>query len=81
VVGFAAETEKVVEHAQAKLARKGCDLVVANDVSAGTGILGGSRNAVHLVSARGVESWPMLDKDEVARRLVERIAALSRGPE
>jgi phosphopantothenoylcysteine decarboxylase/phosphopantothenate--cysteine ligase len=76
VVGFAAETERVVEHAAAKLARKGCDLVVANDVSPGTGIMGGERNAVHLVGRDGVETWPSLPKDEVARRLVGRFAAL-----
>ncbi|KAA2235955.1 bifunctional phosphopantothenoylcysteine decarboxylase/phosphopantothenate--cysteine ligase CoaBC [Salinarimonas soli] len=76
VVGFAAETERVVEHARAKLARKGCDLIVANDVSPGSGVMGGARNSVHLVTADGVESWPTLDKDEVARRLVERLAEL-----
>ena len=76
VVGFAAETEHVLEHAKAKLARKGCDLIVANDVGAGSGVMGGARNTVHLVSAAGVESWPLLDKDEVARRLVARLAAM-----
>ena len=76
VVGFAAETERVVEHAKAKLARKGCDLIVANDVSPETGVMGGERNAVHLVGRDGVETWPSLPKDEVARRLVERFAAL-----
>ena len=83
VVGFAAETENVVEHARAKLARKGCDLIVANDVSPGTGVMGGDRNTVHLVTAAGVETWPTLDKDEVARRLVERLAwtAGARGHE
>jgi phosphopantothenoylcysteine decarboxylase/phosphopantothenate--cysteine ligase len=74
VVGFAAETENVIAHAQAKLTRKRCDLIVANDVSAGTGIMGGDANEVHLVSADGVEHWPKLAKDEVARRLVEAIA-------
>ena len=76
VVGFAAETERVVEHAQAKLLRKGCDLIVANDVSAESGVMGGDRNAVHLVSARGVESWPSMSKDEVAKRLVDHIASI-----
>jgi phosphopantothenoylcysteine decarboxylase/phosphopantothenate--cysteine ligase len=76
VVGFAAETDKVVEHARAKLARKGCDLIVANDVSAETGVMGGDRNTVHLVGAEAIETWPTMDKDEVARRLVERFAAL-----
>ncbi len=72
VVGFAAETEKVVEHAQAKRARKGCDWIVANDVSGD--VMGGAENAVHLVTATGVEDWPRLPKDEVARRLATRIA-------
>jgi len=75
VVGFAAETEKVVEHARAKLARKGCDLIVANDVSPQSGVMGGARNTVHLVTPDGVESWPELDKEEVARRLVAYLAA------
>lgn len=74
VVGFAAETEKVIEHAQAKRARKGCDWIVANDVSPATGIMGGSENAVHLITAETVEDWPRLPKDEVARRLAQRIA-------
>jgi phosphopantothenoylcysteine decarboxylase/phosphopantothenate--cysteine ligase len=76
VVGFAAETENVVAHAQAKLARKGCDLIVANDVSAAAGVMGGDRNTVHLVSAAAVETWPTLAKDEVARRLVDHLATL-----
>jgi phosphopantothenoylcysteine decarboxylase/phosphopantothenate--cysteine ligase len=76
VVGFAAETETVIEHAKAKLARKGCDLIVANDVSPATGIMGGTSNAVHLVTRDRVESWPSLDKEEVARRLVTRFAEL-----
>ena len=79
VVGFAAETDAVVDHARAKLARKGCDLIVANDVSAATGVMGGDRNTVHLVTAEGVETWPTLGKDEVARRLVERFAAMVQG--
>ena len=81
VVGFAAETEQVVVHATAKLARKGCDLIVANDVSmAGAGIsggvMGGDANAVHLVSAGGVTSWPVMSKAEVATRLVAHLAAI-----
>jgi phosphopantothenoylcysteine decarboxylase / phosphopantothenate---cysteine ligase len=77
VVGFAAETERVIEHAQAKLARKGADWIVANDVS-GT-VMGGEANAVHLVRADGVESWPEAPKAEVARLLAARIAeALTR---
>ncbi|MFC0284054.1 phosphopantothenoylcysteine decarboxylase [Camelimonas abortus] len=80
VVGFAAETEKVLEHAKAKLARKGCDWIVANDVSPESGVMGGERNTVHLVTAEGVEDWPTMNKDEVARRLVARIAdALARA--
>ena len=75
VVGFAAETERVVEHATAKLARKGCDWIVANDVSPATGIMGGSSNEVHLVSASGAEAWPRMPKGEVAARLADRIAA------
>jgi phosphopantothenoylcysteine decarboxylase / phosphopantothenate---cysteine ligase len=74
VVGFAAETEQVIAHAQAKLARKGCDWIVANDVSPATGIMGGAENAVHLISQAGVEEWPRLPKQEVARRLAARIA-------
>lgn len=72
VIGFAAETEKVVEHAQAKLARKGCDWIVANDVSGD--VMGGARNRIHIVSAAGVEDWPDMEKDAVARRLAQRIA-------
>src|SRR5262245_14691352 len=74
VVGFAAETQNVIENAKAKLARKGCDLIIANDVSAEKGVMGSERNMVHLVSASGVESWPELDKREVARRLMEDFA-------
>jgi phosphopantothenoylcysteine decarboxylase/phosphopantothenate--cysteine ligase len=80
VVGFAAETERVVEHAKAKLAKKGCDWILANDVSHETGIMGGDLNTVHLVSASGVESWPTQTKDEVARALVARIAAALSEP-
>ncbi|MBD1203033.1 MAG: bifunctional phosphopantothenoylcysteine decarboxylase/phosphopantothenate--cysteine ligase CoaBC [Rhodobacteraceae bacterium] len=74
VVGFAAETDDVLAHAQAKRARKGCDWIVANDVSPGTGIMGGTENAVTLITAAGAEPWPRLPKDEVARRLALRIA-------
>ena len=79
VVGFAAETERVVEHATAKLARKGCDWIVANDVSPATGIMGGVSNEVHLVSATGSEAWPRMAKTEVAARLAERIGAVLAG--
>jgi phosphopantothenoylcysteine decarboxylase/phosphopantothenate--cysteine ligase len=75
VIGFAAETDDVIANAGAKRARKGCDWIVANDVSPATGIMGGDFNTVHLVTAGGIESWPPLAKDDVARRLVERIAA------
>ncbi|MGP1355681.1 bifunctional phosphopantothenoylcysteine decarboxylase/phosphopantothenate--cysteine ligase CoaBC [Roseicyclus sp.] len=75
VVGFAAETEAVEANATAKRARKGCDWIVANDVSPGTGIMGGSENAVTLITAEGAEAWPRLSKDETARRLAARIAA------
>ncbi|WP_234054201.1 MULTISPECIES: bifunctional phosphopantothenoylcysteine decarboxylase/phosphopantothenate--cysteine ligase CoaBC [unclassified Xanthobacter] len=75
VVGFAAETETVIAHAEAKRARKGCDWIVANDVSPATGIMGGDSNTVHIVSAQGVEHWPPASKSEVAARLVARIAA------
>jgi phosphopantothenoylcysteine decarboxylase/phosphopantothenate--cysteine ligase len=74
VVGFAAETERVTENAMEKLRRKGCDLILANDVSTGSGVFGGDRNKVHLISASGTESWPEMDKDEVGRRLMERLA-------
>ncbi|MCC2113249.1 MAG: bifunctional phosphopantothenoylcysteine decarboxylase/phosphopantothenate synthase, partial [Hyphomicrobiales bacterium] len=74
VVGFAAETEKVIDHAREKRERKGCDWIVANDVSPETGIMGGAENRVHLVTAEGVEDWPRLAKQEVAYRLAERIA-------
>ncbi len=74
VVGFAAETETVVEHATAKRARKGCDWIVANDVSPETGIMGGTENAVTLISAQGAEVWPRMGKAAVARKLADRIA-------
>jgi len=76
VVGFAAETEHVTEHAAQKLRKKGCDLIIANDVSHGSGVFGGDRNTVHLVSDSGVESWPEMSKDEVARKLMERLAQI-----
>ena len=75
VVGFAAETDDLLANAQAKRVRKGCDWIVANDVSPATGIMGGAENTVHLITAEGVEDWPRLAKDEVARRLAARIAA------
>ncbi len=74
VVGFAAETENLVANAGVKLAKKGADLIVANDVSPETGIMGGDRNTVRIVEATGVTDWPDLPKEDVARRLVELIA-------
>jgi len=79
VVGFAAETNDVVDNATAKRKRKGCDWIVANDVSPATGIMGGSENAVTLISEDGAESWPRMGKDEVAARLADRIAAALAG--
>jgi len=73
VVGFAAETDDVIAHATAKRARKGCDWIVANDVSPDTGIMGGTENAVTLISERGAEEWPRMGKDEVAQQLAHRI--------
>jgi phosphopantothenoylcysteine decarboxylase/phosphopantothenate--cysteine ligase len=80
VIGFAAETEKVVANAKEKLTRKGCDWILANDVSTPTGIMGGDSNRVHLITSAGVESWPPQSKDAVARALVGRIAAALAGP-
>lgn len=74
VVGFAAETDDVIANAIAKRERKGCDWIVANDVSPGTGIMGGAENAVTVIDAHGPEGWPRATKDEVARRLAQRIA-------
>ncbi len=79
VVGFAAETENLVAHAKEKLARKGCDWIVGNDVSPETGIMGGDRNSVQLVTASGVEAWAPQSKEEVAAALVRRIAAALKG--
>jgi phosphopantothenoylcysteine decarboxylase/phosphopantothenate--cysteine ligase len=82
VVGFAAETQNLLENAAAKLKRKGADIIVANDVSAGSGVMGGDRNRVRIVSAAGVEEWPELSKAEVAEKLAgliaERLQALVR---
>ncbi|NCU20777.1 hypothetical protein EOM89_08575, partial [Candidatus Falkowbacteria bacterium] len=75
VVGFAAETAEVLAHAQAKRARKGCDWIVANDVSPGSGVMGGADNTVIVIDDHGAEHWPRLNKAEVARRLAHRIAA------
>ena len=74
VIGFAAETDNLIENAKLKRASKNCDWIVANDVSPGSGAFGGDSNTVHLVTAEGVESWPTLRKRAVAERLAERIA-------
>ncbi len=79
VVGFAAETQNVIANAEAKLARKGADFIVANDVSPATGIMGGNRNTVRIVSRSGVEDWPEAAKDEVATQLIARVAAMLVG--
>jgi phosphopantothenoylcysteine decarboxylase/phosphopantothenate--cysteine ligase len=78
VIGFAAETEHLIDNAKAKIARKGCDWIVANDVSPATGVMGGDRNTVHLLTRDGeeisVDSWPAMTKEQVATELVARIA-------
>jgi phosphopantothenoylcysteine decarboxylase/phosphopantothenate--cysteine ligase len=82
VIGFAAETEHLIDNATAKLRRKGCDWIVANDVSPATGVMGGDRNTVHLLRRNGpdvsVDDWPIMTKDEVAVALVAQIAQGSR---
>ncbi|MEX0808483.1 MAG: bifunctional phosphopantothenoylcysteine decarboxylase/phosphopantothenate--cysteine ligase CoaBC [Dongiaceae bacterium] len=75
VIGFAAETDDLIANAQAKRTKKGCDWIVANDVSPETGTFGGPNNTVHLITADKVDSWPAMSKDEVAERLADRIAA------
>jgi phosphopantothenoylcysteine decarboxylase/phosphopantothenate--cysteine ligase len=77
IVGFAAETENVIAHARAKLERKRCDWIVANDVSGD--VMGGTHNRLHIVTAAGVESWPETTKADAARRLADRIAATLTG--
>jgi len=79
VVGFAAETDDVIANATAKRLRKGCDWIVANDVRPETGIMGGSDNAVTLITAEGAETWPRATKTEVAKQLAARIAAALTG--
>ena len=76
VVGFAADTDKVLDNALAKRQAKGCDWIVANDVSPGTGVMGGNANTVHLITTGGVENWPRMSKPAVAERLTERISEL-----
>jgi phosphopantothenoylcysteine decarboxylase / phosphopantothenate---cysteine ligase len=75
VIGFAAETDDLLKNARAKLKKKGADWILANDVSPETGVMGGDENTIRLVSAAGVEDWPKLGKGEVAKRLVDKIAA------
>jgi len=79
VIGFAAETETVVENARKKLAKKGCDWIMANDVSAGTGTFGGDANTIHLVGPDEVEDWPPMSKAEVAAKLARRVAEALEG--
>jgi phosphopantothenoylcysteine decarboxylase / phosphopantothenate---cysteine ligase len=78
VIGFAAETENLIENAKAKFARKGCDWILANDVSPAAGVMGGDRNTVHLLTRNGaevaVDSWPAMTKEQVAAQLITRIA-------
>jgi len=74
VVGFAAETEKVIANAQAKRKKKGCDWILANDVSPETGTFGGDANTIHLISENGVEDWPTMTKAQVAERIAARVA-------
>ena len=76
VIGFAAETENVAANAKDKLKRKGCDWILANDVSPQTGIMGGDRNTIQLVTTSGVEPWPPQSKEDVAAKLIARIAAI-----
>lgn len=79
VIGFAAETDDVKANGAAKLNRKKCDMIVANDVRPESGVMGGDSNSVHLITKSGVETWPELPKGEVARRLVARLASMMRG--
>jgi phosphopantothenoylcysteine decarboxylase/phosphopantothenate--cysteine ligase len=78
VIGFAAETESLIENAKAKFARKGCDWLLANDVSPAAGVMGGDRNAVHLLTRYGaeivVDSWPVMTKAQVAAELIAHVA-------
>ena len=73
MIGFAAETENVAANAKAKLVSKGCDWILANDVSPQTGIMGGDRNTIQLVTAKGIELWPPQSKQDVATMLIARI--------
>ena len=79
VIGFAAETEALMDNARAKHRRKGCDWLVANDVSPGTGVFGGTQNHVVLLSGEGEDDWGLLSKAAIGERLAERIAAALTG--
>ena len=78
MIGFAAETQNLIENATAKLKRKGCDWIVANDVSPASGVMGGDRNTVHVLTLDkadvAIDSWPVMTKEEVAETLVAKIA-------
>jgi phosphopantothenoylcysteine decarboxylase/phosphopantothenate--cysteine ligase len=76
VVGFAAETGNLLENAREKLERKGCDLIIANDVSVGSGVFGGEKNKIHVVSKLGVEIWPEMSKRDIAFRLMQKLAEM-----
>ena len=79
VVGFAAETENMIDNARAKLARKGCDMIIANDVGADAGVMGQDENQVTIVARGGVEAWPRMRKDAVAVKLVAYLANVLEG--
>jgi phosphopantothenoylcysteine decarboxylase/phosphopantothenate--cysteine ligase len=79
VVGFAAETTDVVEHAKQKLTRKACDFIVANSVAEGSGVFGGAENQVHIVTTSGISSWPRMSKSEIAYKLTELFVARLRS--
>jgi phosphopantothenoylcysteine decarboxylase/phosphopantothenate--cysteine ligase len=74
IIGFAAETQNVIEAAKAKRVAKGCDWIIANDVAHARGVMGGDKNAIHLVMENGVEDWPEMTKQQVAEKLISRIA-------
>ena len=73
VIGFAAETQDIIKHGKAKLAKKGANWILANDVSDEAGVMGGDQNTIRLISGSGVEDWPKMDKQQVAERLVDKI--------
>ncbi len=79
VIGFAAETTQVLDYGRRKLDSKGCDIIVANDVSAESGVLGGDLNTVHIIQRSGTESWPKMRKSEIASRLVDVIGSFDHG--